>query len=176
MDRGVGELVGEQARPLLARIDVRPADAVVVEPEDVDGEGVARLGARDGDGTGECVPLHLHRQHVVGRGVGGELAVGRVATLELDRVAGVDGEDRHAVAIPVVVDGLGGGVDPVVGRHATVVVRERQNWSRPPSRPTSSVCRHRCQRSRQLSAGRTGVPSKAGHYYMSGNWTAFHDE
>jgi hypothetical protein len=49
---GIGEVLGEQAEP---GQDGRPAPALRVEVEDLDGQGVARLGAVDGDRPGQRI-------------------------------------------------------------------------------------------------------------------------
>src|SRR2546430_2566030 len=76
-----------------------------------------------GDRSGQRVALHSARLHV-GRGhAASEVTVRRVAALQHDRVAGIDGELRRDRVIPRVVDDIA--IERVRARHGRGAYRTR---------------------------------------------------
>jgi hypothetical protein len=113
-EMGVGEFAREQAE---AGDEAGPGEAVVGVGLDYDFEGVAGLGAVDGDGAGEGVDLErVELGGEVGGGpIGFHLPAGGVGAAEGDGVAGGDGEARRGGVVPAVAERLGG-EDVVHGR------------------------------------------------------------
>ena len=99
----VGELLGEQAPAALTRGHRGDAPALVLERQQVDLQGVARLCARDGDGAGHRVALGFDRFEVSDGGFRRELAVVGVTAVERDDGAGFDGERGLVGRAPRVV-------------------------------------------------------------------------
>src|SRR5690554_533345 len=103
------ELVGQQPE---AGDDARPAPAALVEVEDLDLHGVARLRALDEDGAVDRVHLgEIDERHVGGGGVLRELPTARVDGVELELLARRHRQDGLYGVVPtevvlMIVDGL----------------------------------------------------------------------
>ena len=94
----VGEVVGEEAE---AGDRGGPAPVGGLELEQLDLEGVARLGAVDRDGPGDLVDaVEVERGEVRARGLGVQLAEGGVEAVELDDLARPDRRHRLDRRVP----------------------------------------------------------------------------
>jgi hypothetical protein len=109
MERGVGELVGEQAEP--GNVG-RPADARGDEFAEGDLHRVSGFGALDEDGAGHRIDLgEVDGRHVSRRRFTGEVSRARVEAFEMNRVARPAPQHRREVAAPgeivvLAVDGV----------------------------------------------------------------------
>ena len=117
-EKGVGEALIEEAE---TGDDGAPGPAFVGDVKDIDLEGVAGLGVVDVDGAGEGVDAGtVDGEEVVEGGMGGDLGAGGVNALEVNGVAGGDGEARREGGVPEGVGGFGG---EDVGGHGWVLKR-----------------------------------------------------
>jgi hypothetical protein len=102
----------------------------VLEVEQLDDERVARFGPPDRDGAGERVDrVEARVRELLRRGVGTDLPVERVPTLEVHDFAGFDGQCGVEGVVPDVVD-----VRVVVGQFVIdrfLVCRWHARWTLP---------------------------------------------
>ena len=105
-ERGLGETLLEKTQ---AGNDAGPTPAFVGDVEDIDLENVAGLCSVDGYGTGERVDATaVDGLEMVNGHAGVDLIAAGILTLEVNGVAGRDGETRRKVGIPAAVRGRGG--------------------------------------------------------------------
>ncbi len=126
----IGELVGQQTEPW----DVRgPAPVGRFELEEVDLEGIARLGAHDGDRAVDLVdPVEVELTELFDRRRRRELTARGIEQIELDDRPAVDRFDGGDRRIPCEVISIARDVDRRCrGHHRTLSYRRR----RPPPGP-----------------------------------------